>query len=235
MILSILTPCNDDGNDTTKEGIEYESNKDMVEIIQPTKKAKRKHNEIIDELIWTQAATTIAELHQIGADSKCKDNSDMKVECPDKCTSNKQCTNKRIQNKNWKSVEKRQTENGKEYGLFVKENCKKRDLINEYVGKVIRKHNKNNCNVYFMTLIEKHLWINLANVGGLVMFINHSCDPNCQLERWEVSGLPRICFFANKEIKEGDEFDDPTRIHTLRKYVGQAEAESWDGVSQAIE
>ena len=42
MILSILTPCDDDDNDTTKEGVEYKSDKDMVEIIQPTKKSKRK-------------------------------------------------------------------------------------------------------------------------------------------------------------------------------------------------
>ena len=67
MILSILTPCNDNVNDTTKEGIEYDRDKDMVEIIQPTKKAKVKHNKIIDELIWTQAAKDIAEFHQNNA------------------------------------------------------------------------------------------------------------------------------------------------------------------------
>ncbi len=56
-----------------------------------------------------------------------------------------------------------------------------------------------------MTLIEKQLWIHSAKMGGLAMFINHSCDPNCNLKHWEVSRLPRMCFFANKEIKEGDE------------------------------
>ena len=102
-------------------------------------------------------------------------------------------------------MEKGLTENGKEYGLFVKENCKEGDLIIEYVGRVVRKMNKSNCNVYFMTLLDKQLWINSAKMGGLAMFINHSCDPNCNLERWEVEGLPRMCFFAIKEIKEGDE------------------------------
>jgi histone-lysine N-methyltransferase SETD2 len=198
MILSILTTCGDDSNDTTKEGMEYESDNDMEVIIQPTKKIKGKRNQIIEELIWTKATREIALNHQIGEDLQCKENSDMKVECKNVCTSKEQCTNKRIQNKNWKSVEKRQTENGKEYGLFVKENYKEGDLIIEYVGKVVRKHNKNNRNVYFMTLIEKLLWINSANVGGLAMFINHTCDPNCKLERWEVSGLPRMCFFAIK-------------------------------------
>jgi hypothetical protein len=31
--------------------MEYDNDNDMVEIIQPTKKAKGKHNEIIDALI----------------------------------------------------------------------------------------------------------------------------------------------------------------------------------------
>ncbi len=42
MILSILTTCDEDGNDTYKEGMEYESDNDMEVIIQPTKKNKWK-------------------------------------------------------------------------------------------------------------------------------------------------------------------------------------------------
>jgi len=38
MILSILTTCGDDDNDTYKEGMEYKSDNDMEVIIQPTKK-----------------------------------------------------------------------------------------------------------------------------------------------------------------------------------------------------
>ena len=52
---------------------------------------------------------------------KIKENSDCYVECDDDCTSGEQCTKKRIKNKTWKSAEKKMTENGKEYGLFVKE------------------------------------------------------------------------------------------------------------------
>ncbi len=39
----------------------------------------------------------------------------------------------------WKKVERKMTENGKEYGLFVKEDCKIGDLIIEFVGKVVQK------------------------------------------------------------------------------------------------
>jgi len=109
----------------------------MVEIIQPTKKAKGKPNAIIDELIWTKETMRIAKPIQNSAGKQCKENNDCYVECDDNCTSVEQCKNKRIKNKMWKSVEKRKTENGKGYGLFVKENCKEGDLIIEYVGKVV--------------------------------------------------------------------------------------------------
>jgi ATP-binding cassette subfamily C protein len=41
-------------------------------------------------------------------------------------------------------VEKNITENGKEYCLFVKEDCKIGDLIIEYVGKTVQKQNTDN-------------------------------------------------------------------------------------------
>ena len=42
MILSILILCDDKNNNTNKEDMEYINDNDMVEIIQPTKKAKGK-------------------------------------------------------------------------------------------------------------------------------------------------------------------------------------------------
>ena len=62
-----------------------------MEIIQPTKKAKGKCNEIIEELIWTKTTREIAELHQIGEDEECRENYGLKVECIDRCTSKEQC------------------------------------------------------------------------------------------------------------------------------------------------
>jgi hypothetical protein len=204
MILSILTTCGDDSNDTTKEGMEYESDNDMEVIIQPTEKAKGKCNEIIEELIWTEVTMRIAKKNQYGANKQCKENSDCYVECDEYCTSGELCTNKRIQKKMWKSVEKKMTENGKEYGLFVMEDCKIGDFIIEYVGKVVQTEHTIN-NIYYMSINGARLWINATNMGGWAKFINHSCDPNCILNQWEVDGLPRMCFFAIKEIKEGAE------------------------------
>jgi histone-lysine N-methyltransferase SETD2 len=38
--------------------------------------------------------------------------------------------------------------------------------------------------------------------GNYSRFINHSCDPNCQLERWVVRGRMRIGIFAIRDIAE---------------------------------
>ena len=55
-----------------------------------------------------------------------------------------------------------------------------------------------------MKINQAQLRINATNMGVMERFSNHSCNPNCKLEQWEVDGLPRMFFFVIKEIKEGD-------------------------------
>jgi SET domain-containing protein len=35
--------------------------------------------------------------------------------------------------------------------------------------------------------------------------MNHSCEPNCDLDQWAIARLPRMCYFANEDIKSGKE------------------------------
>lgn len=41
--------------------------------------------------------------------------------------------------------------------------------------------------------------------GALGRFINHSCDPNCETQKWVVQGELAIGLFATKAIKAGTE------------------------------
>ena len=66
--------------------MEYKNNNDLVEIIQPTKKAKRKEPTIIKELKWSKETRLIALLHQLGAGTQCKENNDLNIECNERCT-----------------------------------------------------------------------------------------------------------------------------------------------------
>ncbi|XP_008486199.2 probable histone-lysine N-methyltransferase CG1716 [Diaphorina citri] len=41
--------------------------------------------------------------------------------------------------------------------------------------------------------------------GNISRFINHSCDPNSETQKWTVDGELRIGFFSRKNIKQGEE------------------------------
>lgn len=50
--------------------------------------------------------------------------------------------------------------------------------------------------------------IDATRIGNIARFINHSCDGgnlSTTLVRSSGSILPRLCFFASKDIKEGEE------------------------------
>ena len=45
-----------------------------------------------------------------------------------------------------------------------------------------------------------------ATRGSIARFINHSCEPNCKMIKWTVSGKPRMALFAGDQgIMTGDE------------------------------
>jgi SET domain len=41
--------------------------------------------------------------------------------------------------------------------------------------------------------------------GALGRFINHSCEPNCETQKWLVQGELAIGLFAQRDIKAGEE------------------------------
>jgi SET domain-containing protein len=57
-----------------------------------------------------------------------------------------------------------------------------------------------------MKINRMNLWINGDKNGGPAQYMNHLCDPSCELVQWGVYGLPRMCFFAKKNIKREMEF-----------------------------
>jgi SET domain-containing protein len=52
---------------------------------------------------------------------------------------------------------------------------------------------------------EKGLIID-ATRGSICRFVNHSCEPNCKVEKWTVNGEPRMALFAGEAgIMTGEE------------------------------
>jgi hypothetical protein len=130
----------------------------------------------------------------------CTVNKDNKMDCDDDCNGGLDCKNKRVRKFLWKKVEVRHTKDGKDSRLFAMEDIEKDDYVIEYVGKIEYKRREN---IYLMKINRMNLCINGDKNGGPAQYINHSCDPNCELVQCGVDGLPGMCFFAKKNIKSG--------------------------------
>jgi hypothetical protein len=85
----------------------------------------------------------------------------------------------------------------------------------EYVGEVIdnaevhrrmeaqRRDTPQDKDFYIMEL-DNGVFVDGKVKGSTSRYINHSCDPNCELQRWVVKGYPRIGIFAIRDICAGE-------------------------------
>ena len=95
--------------------------------------------------------------------------------------------------------------------LFIPD-VKKGQFVIEYVGELIdeatcqeRVRKGADITNYYMLTIDKDCIIDAGPMGNLSRFMNHSCDPNCETQKWTVNGDVRVGLFASREIKEGEE------------------------------
>ncbi len=183
-------------------------NDNVDNISDPVKCFERPRHEIASPLTWTKEIAKYVRMAEFNLSKICDENLGCRYECNDTCNGRDNCNNKRIQQKQWEDVKERDSGDPKKgFGLFLKEGCKENDFIIEYTGKVTKKHG----GIYSMRVNPPEakrsttVYIDASIDGGLAKYINHSCNPNCELVQWYVKGLPRLCFFARKEIKRGTE------------------------------
>eukprot|EP00941_MAST-03F_sp_MAST-3F-sp1_P004593 g4593.t1 len=84
-------------------------------------------------------------------------------------------------------------------------------LLCEYKGEVIdkdeclhRMRTKGTPDVYYAGLMGD-LILDAEHMGSEARFANHSCDPNCEMQKWSVLGEPRIVIAAKRELEAGEE------------------------------
>ena len=87
------------------------------------------------------------------------------------------------------------------------------EFILEYVGEVVSEREfktrmatryANDTHHYCLHL-DGGLVIDGHRMGGDGRFVNHSCEPNCEMQKWSVHGLPRMALFALRDINAGEE------------------------------
>lgn len=57
---------------------------------------------------------------------------------------------------------------------------------------------------YFMSLKPSE-FIDASKKGNVSRFMNHSCAPNCVLQKWIVGSMVRVGIFASSDIQPGTE------------------------------
>lgn len=135
-------------------------------------------------------------------------------ECsPQLCPCSDKCANQKIQKHEWSPGLQRFMTEDKGWGVRTQQAIKSGDFILEYVGEVVSEREfksrmatryANDTHHYCLHL-DGGLVIDGHRMGGDGRFVNHSCEPNCEMQKWSVLGLPRMALFASRDIKPGEE------------------------------
>ncbi|CAM9679213.1 unnamed protein product, partial [Hapterophycus canaliculatus] len=130
------------------------------------------------------------------------------------CKQGAKCGNRRIQNRVVAKVAPFR-EHGMGWGLKVAEDVAKGSLLGEYVGEVIdeamvehrmaeqRRLRPKDGEFYIMELGQS-LFVDAKEKGNLMRLINHSCDPNCDVQAWNIAGYTRLGIYARKDLAKGE-------------------------------
>ncbi|TVU49512.1 hypothetical protein EJB05_00825, partial [Eragrostis curvula] len=158
--------------------------------------------------------------------------------CSSECKCDDTCANKSFQHRPLKKTRLITTEKCGS-GLVAEDEIKKGEFVIEYVGEVIDdrtceqrlwKMRRQGHTNFYLCEVSSNMIIDATNKGNMSRFINHSCEPNTEMQKWSVDGETRVGIFALRNIKKGEEltydykyvacwvyeFDQETKIHTLQ-------------------
>ncbi|CAG4970924.1 unnamed protein product [Colias eurytheme] len=135
------------------------------------------------------------------------------TECGPTCRAGDRCNNRAFEKREYPRMEPYRT-HARGWGLRTLEDIKAGQFVIEYVGELIdeeefqrrmkRMHEVRDENYYFLTL-DKERMIDAGPKGNLARFMNHSCDPNCETQKWTVLGDVRVGLFALYDIPANSE------------------------------
>ncbi|KAG6732975.1 hypothetical protein I3842_01G203800 [Carya illinoinensis] len=132
--------------------------------------------------------------------------------CSTGCKCGISCLNKPFQSRPVKKMKLVKTEKCGS-GIVADEDIKQGEFVIEYVGEVIddktceerlwnMKH-RGETNFYLCE-INRDMVIDATYKGNRSRYINHSCCPNTEMQKWIIDGETRIGIFATCDIKKGE-------------------------------
>ncbi|XP_041511419.1 histone-lysine N-methyltransferase ASH1L isoform X2 [Microtus oregoni] len=146
------------------------------------------------------------------------------AECsPNTCPCGEQCCNQRIQRHEWVQCLERFRAEEKGWGIRTKESLKAGQFIIEYLGEVVSEQEFRNRMIeqyhnhsdHYCLNLDSGMVIDSYRMGNEARFINHSCDPNCEMQKWSVNGVYRIGLYALKDVPAGTELTYDYNFHSF--------------------
>eukprot|EP00879_Flechtneria_rotunda_P026980 GHRR01028833.1.p1 GENE.GHRR01028833.1~~GHRR01028833.1.p1 ORF type:complete len:236 (+),score=47.16 GHRR01028833.1:173-880(+) len=136
----------------------------------------------------------------------------------------------------------------KGWGVVAAQDISPGTLVEEYLGEVVPKAKGERrlaayaavglAHTYIMELTGSEV-IDATLKGGIARFINHSCEPNCETQKWQVGCEHSIAIIAIQQIPAGTEitYDYNYEAHPLphartRCYCGAASCSKSIGTVQ---
>uniref|UniRef100_A0A3P8VN47 Histone-lysine N-methyltransferase NSD3 n=1 Tax=Cynoglossus semilaevis TaxID=244447 RepID=A0A3P8VN47_CYNSE len=151
--------------------------------------------------------------HPCSLDSQCL-NRVLQYECHSQvCPAGMSCENQCFSKRQYAETEVVKTD-GRGWGLRTNQALRKGDFVIEYVGELIDaeecqqriKHaHEHRVSDFYMLTLTKDRVIDAGPKGNSARFMNHSCSPNCETQKWTVSGDVHIGLFALCDIEAGTE------------------------------
>ncbi|KAI2788270.1 Histone-lysine N-methyltransferase, H3 lysine-36 specific [Penicillium oxalicum] len=147
-----------------------------------------------------------------GEDSDCI-NRATKIECVGDCGCGPDCRNQRFQKKQYAPVAVIKTEK-KGFGLRAEADLDPHQLIFEYVGEVVgeaqfrrrmKQYDEEGIKHFYFMSLNRNEFVDATRRGNLGRFCNHSCNPNCYVDKWVVGEKFRMGIFAERSIRAGEE------------------------------
>ncbi|CAI0394233.1 unnamed protein product [Linum tenue] len=132
------------------------------------------------------------------------------ISCSKSCRCSENCTNRPFRKDKKIRIVKTELCG---WGVVAAESINKGDFVIEYIGEVISDAlceqrlwdmKYRGVQNFYMCEIRKNFTIDATYKGNTSRFLNHSCDPNCLLEKWQVEGETRVGIFAARSIDAGE-------------------------------
>eukprot|EP00698_Gefionella_okellyi_P000577 TRINITY_DN104_c0_g1_i1.p1 TRINITY_DN104_c0_g1~~TRINITY_DN104_c0_g1_i1.p1 ORF type:complete len:819 (+),score=188.65 TRINITY_DN104_c0_g1_i1:65-2521(+) len=153
----------------------------------------------------------------------------MMIECGARtCPAKHSCTNQNFQQRRYANLIVTEEPN-KGWGLRTLARIRAGTFVIEYCGDIInhaefqrRAHMRSADSAdhfYFMSIANEEV-IDASMKGNESRFINHSCGPNCETQKWSVNGEMRVGLFATVDIPAGSEL---TFDYKYERYGAEAQ------------